>query len=54
MLYELETSKRVELTTGDSTMVKPCLKHRAQLQRKRNSISGFEEKFDRGFEVRMI
>ena len=39
MLYELETSKRVELTTVDSTMVKPCLEHRAQLQRKRHKYT---------------
>ena len=39
MLYELETSKKVRITTVDSTMVKPCLEHRAQLQRKHHKYT---------------
>ena len=34
MLYELETSKIVKITSVDSTMVKPCSEHRAQIQRR--------------------
>jgi len=34
ILYELESSLNVEITTVDSTIVKPCSDHRAQLQRR--------------------
>ncbi len=34
ILYELESSRSVEITTVDSTIVKPCSDHRAQLQRR--------------------
>jgi len=39
MLYELKTGHKAKDVAVDSTMVKPCEDHRAQLQRKQHKYT---------------